>query len=277
MEIKFKNVSYIVTDKKVLDGIDLKIKKGEINAIIGPSGSGKSTIGQLLDATIFPTSGEVIIGDKKISKDIEDIDIKKLRFNVGVVSDFPEEKFFSLTVEKEIMDILKYFDYPKDKMKKRISDSLRMVKLPESYLKRDPLSLSSGEMKRLSLAATLAINPEILVLDEPTIGLDSEGKKELIKILKIIKRRYNKTIVIITQDIEFIHKFVDYVILVNSGKIIYEGDKYKVFKQDKILLKNGIVIPKIIQFELLTLDSKKIKLGYRDEINDLIKDILRNK
>lgn len=134
-----------------------------------------------------------------------------------------------------------------------------MVGLSEKYLSRDPLELSSSEMRKVMLAKGLAINPKILILDEPSIGLDAEDKRELIKLLKTIKRRYNKTIIIISQDIEFIHQLVDYLFVFKDGKILIEGDKYEVFKQRELLERNGIQIPKIIQFELLVLNNKNIK------------------
>ncbi len=276
MEVKFNNVEYYISDKKIIDKIDVKILKNQINVILGSNGSGKTTLIEMLNALIYPTNGNVKVGDFTISCDNKIRNIGDLRFNVGLIYQFSEDQFFCETVKKEISFGLEFFNYDKSKIDKRVKDALKMVELKEDYLKRDPFSLSTGEMRRVAIASVLAINPEIIVLDEPTIGLDYQGKKNLIKILKTIKRRYNKTIVIVSHDIEFIHQLADYIFVLNKGHIILEGDKYEVFKQDKILKQNGILVPKIIDFELTVLNDKKVKLGYRDNLNDLIKDILRN-
>lgn len=272
MEVKLNNVSFISADKKVLDNITIKFHYGEINAIIGPNGAGKTTICSLINTDITPSTGYIDLDNIKID---EKFDTKALKFNIGIVNEFPDDQFFFENVKKEIASILEYFDYPSDRIEKRVMDSLKMVGLDESYLTLDPLSLSSGESRKLSLAMTLAINPKILILDNPTIGMDVEDKKMLIKVLKTIKRRYNKTIVIISNDIEFIHRFVDYIFVLDKGKVVLEGDKYQVFKQEELLKQYGIKIPNIIKFKLLS--NNKAKLLYRDDNSDLIKDILRNK
>lgn len=274
MEVKLNNVSFISADKKILDNINIKFHFDEVNAIIGSNGSGKTTICELLSTNLIPSSGSIDIDSIKIDNS-NAYDSKAIRFNIGVINEFPDNQFFFETVKKEIASVLEYFNYPSDKIDKRVLDSLKMVGLDESYLYRDPLSLSCGEARKLSIAMTLAINPEIIILDNPTIGMDINDKKNLIKILKTIKRRYDKTIVIITHDIEFIHSFIDYIFVIHKGKVVLEGDKYQVFKQEELLKKYGIKIPEIIKFKLLS--DNKAKLFYRDDINDLIKDILREK
>lgn len=272
MEVRFNNVTFLEADKKVLNGIDIDFHFDEINVIMGPNGSGKTTICELLNTNLTPSDGEIDIASIKIDNK-NNIDKKQIKFNIGVVSEFPDDQFFFETVKKEISSVLEYFDYPSDKINKRVLDSLKMVGLDEEYLLRDPLSLSSGEVRKVSIALTLAINPEIIILDNPTVGMDSNDKKNLIKILKMIKRRYDKTIVIVSHDIEFIHNCADYIFVVSDGKVVLKGDKYQVFKQESTLKKYKIDIPEIIKFKLLS--DKKVKLRYRDDINDLIKDILR--
>lgn len=275
MEVKYNDVQYIVSNKKILDDIDLRIKVGAINVIIGSIGSGKSSLVEMLNAVIYPTKGNVKVGQFNISSTEKIKNINDLRFNVGYISQFPEEQFFCENVKKEIAFEIDFFNYRKNNIDKRISDSLKMVGLDDSYLKRDPFSLSGGEARRVALASALVINPEILVIDEPTYGLDSQGKTNLIKILRTIKRRYNKTIIIVTNDVEFAHILADYIFVLDNGKVVLEGDKYDIFKKGTKLKKYGIIVPKIIEFELLALNKNK-KLGFRDEMNDLIKDILRN-
>lgn len=276
MEVKFNNVSYVSNKKQIIDNVNIELKEGKINGFIGPNGSGKTTMIQMINGLIYPTKGNIIMENVNVTSKKNDNNIKGLYLNIGTISQHIEEHFFCESVEKELTLCLEIYNYKKEKIDKHIKDAIKMVGLSEKYLSRDPLELSSSEIRKVLLAKGLAINPKILILDEPTIGLDAEDKKSLIKLLKTIKRRYNKTIIIISQDIEFIHQLVDYIFVLKDGRILIEGDKYEVFKQYELLEKNGILVPKIIQFELLVLNKKNIKLGFRDEINDLIKDILRN-
>lgn len=270
MEVTFNNVSY----DKILKDINLKFEKEKIIGIIGKSGSGKTTLVEMIDALVYPTSGEVIVGKHIIKNKVKIKDINDLRFNVGLVFENSEEQLFNNTVYDEIAFAMKQFKYKLDKIDERVKDALKMVNLSEKYLQQDPFKLSSGEMKKVAIASVLAFNPEILILDEPWVSLDSKSKKNLLRIIRTLKNRYNKTIIIVSNDSELIHKIVDYVYVINDGTIVKEGKKYEVFKED--LSNYGIKIPKIIEFSNLVLEKKKIKLGYRDEINDLIKDIYRN-
>ena len=264
MEIEFKNVDFTYEKinyekKEVLKNINMKFETGKITSIIGKSGSGKTTLLELIDNIIVPTKGEIIIED--VNK-------------IGFLFQFPEEQFFNQTVKKELEVILKLSDYKKD-INKRIYDVLEMVNLNEDYLNKNPFNLSSGEKRKLALASVLILNPKIILLDEPTIGLDDKDKNEMIKLIRMLKNRYNKTIIIASHDMNFIHKITDYIYVLDNKKIIMEGDKYTIFKQEEKLNKIKIKVPNLISFSNKVLKTKKIKIGYRDDINDLIKDIYR--
>ena len=264
MEIELKNVDFTYEKinyekKEVLKNINMKFETGKITSIIGKSGSGKTTLLELIDNIIVPTKGEIIIED--VNK-------------IGFLFQFPEEQFFNQTVKKELEVILKLSDYKKD-INKRIYDVLEMVNLNEDYLNKNPFNLSSGEKRKLALASVLILNPKIILLDEPTIGLDDKDKNEMIKLIRILKNRYNKTIIIASHDMNFIHKITDYIYVLDNKKIIMEGDKYTIFKQEEKLNKIKIKVPNLISFSNKVLKTKKIKIGYRDDINDLIKDIYR--
>lgn len=279
MEIKYDNVSYIYNAKtalrkRALTGIDLEIKEGKINGIIGRSGSGKTTLVELLNALIIPTSGSIKVDNFVISKKNKIKNINDLRVNVGLIFQFPEEQFFNLKVEDEIKFGMKYFKIKDSDIKTRSIEALKMVGLDEEYLGKDTFKLSSGEMRKVAIASILAFNPELIILDEPTIGLDSISKKQLIYLIRTLKNKYNKTIMIITHDVDLLHQISDYIFVLDSGKLVLEGAKYSVFTSDK-LKEYGIDAPKIIQFEKLVQKNKGIKLGYRDDVNDLIKDIYR--
>lgn len=280
MEVKFNNVDFSYKkvnyiEKKILNDINIKFIEGKINGIIGKSGSGKTTLIELIDSLLLPTSGNIevgnyIINNKKTKNELD------LRREIGLVFQFAEEQFFTNTIRDELETILKLSNYKKNDIGKRIVDSLKMVGLNETYLYLNPLKLSRGEMKKVAIAASLLLNPKLLILDEPTIGLDSKSKKDLIRLIRMLKNRYNKTIIIVTHDMNFLHQIVDYIFVLDNKKIVLEGTKYDIFKEEKLLKKYNIKVPKIIEFENKVINKKNIKIGYRDDINDLIKDIYRN-
>ncbi|HHW69165.1 MAG TPA: ATP-binding cassette domain-containing protein [Tenericutes bacterium] len=281
MEIRFNNVSYEYkgikkSEKKAIDNISLEIKKNKINCIIGPSGSGKTTLMELVNALLIPTDGKINVGKFVIDKNKKNINVKELRFNVGLIFEFPEQQFFKSTVKKEIEFGLKQYEYKLKNIDKRISDSLLMVGLNDSFLNRNPFTLSNGEMRKVAIASVLALNPKVIIFDEPTVGLDDASKNNLLKILRMLKTRYKKTIIVVTHDVDALHKIADHIFVLNDGKVILEGDKYEVFKEVDLLQNYKIKVPKIIEFSHKVFKSKNIKMGYRDEINDLIKDIYRH-
>jgi ABC-type multidrug transport system ATPase subunit len=257
--MEVNNLSYTYNkinykSKKIFNDLNIRFKEN-INCIIGPNGCGKTTLLNIITGNISDYEGSIKTPKKKI----------------GYVKDYPE------FVTDTIIEELKYSMIEnKYKMsEKRIFDSLIMVGL-EKDVNTKIKELTDSERKLLQIACELIYNPSILVLDNPTEYLDNISKKNLSKLLLLLKKRYNKKIIIASNDINFIHKIADTVYVLCDGKIITSGPKYDVFKNDKLLKKYKIDIPDIIKFEKLTLYKKKIRLGYRDEINDLIKDIYRN-
>lgn len=280
MEIKFSNVGYIYYkdtsfSNTVLDGIDLNFKQGKIYSIVGKCGSGKTTVLELIDGLILPTSGYIDIDDFRLENKSKIKNINDLRVKIGLVFQFPEDQFFENTVLDEIEFGLNGFKYNTESMKKRVIDALLMVGLDESYLDRDPLTLSHGEMRSVAIASVLAFNPSVIIFDEPTIGLDAGNKKNLMRLIKMLKTRYNKTIVIVSHDTDMLIKLSDEVLLLENGKIVLRGNKYDVFSNERLMKRNNIKIPDTIKFSNMVKKKKNIKIGYRDEINDLIKDIYR--
>lgn len=281
MEVKFDNVSYIYNEntsfaKKALSAINLEFHEGRIYGIIGPSGSGKTTLVELINGLVLPTDGELKVGKYILKKGIRIPDINKLRFNVGLVFQCPEEQFFQSTVKKEIAFGMKYFNYKVNSIDKRVNDVLEMVGLSKNYLDLNPFHLSSGEKRRVAIASILVFNPEIVILDEPTVGLDSFGKKKLITLVKKLKERYGKTVIICTHDVDMVYKIADNIIALDKGEIVVEGDKHDVFKHISLLRSHHIKIPRIVEFEHKVITEKGIKLGRYTDIKDLIKDIYRN-
>ena len=278
MEVKFNHVFYVYNEKTALSkmalgDIDTTFKEGKITSIMGKSGSGKTTLIELINALIIPTKGNIQVGSRIISKTRKIKNINNLRYKIGLVFQMPEEQFFCSTVKEEIEFGMKYFNKSVKSIEKHVSDALIMMGLDDSYLNRNPFTLSSGEMRKVAIASILAFNPKVIILDEPTIGLDNKSKENLIKIIKLLKNRYKKTIIVVSNDADLLLKISDHVILLNKGKIVLEGNKYDFFKQD--ISKYGLKRPKIIEFEQLVLEKKGIKIGYRDDINDLMKDVYR--
>lgn len=281
MEIKFNNVNYIYNkqtklERVALSDINVNIQKGKVNSIIGPSGSGKTTMLELINALILPTSGNVSIGKFVLEKDKRIYNINKLRVNIGLVFQNPEEQFFKETVKQEIEFGMRYFKYKLNKIDKQVKDALSLMKLDDSYLDKNPFSLSLGEAKRVAITSVLAFNPSVIVLDEPTVGLDSKSKDNLIKILKKLNEKYNKTIIIVSHDIDMVYEISDNIIILKNGKVLIDGSKEKVFKNINFLRRHGIQVPKIVLFLNKVKKKKDIDLGHYDNINDLIKAVYRN-
>ena len=260
MEIKFDKVSY-----KIINDISFNIN-GKITCFTGKSGCGISTLLELISGLNKPDSGTIKIGDGFISSN-EVKNISYIRKNTGYVFQKSDDCFFRKTIRDELKFSLRGY---KSNLDKRIIDSLKTVGLDNSILDRNPFDISSGEKELLSIASVLAYNPEVIILDEPFRNLDFKNKDKIIKLLKMMKNRYKKTIIIGTVDSDAILKLADKVYVLDNGKIISSGNKYKV-------LKSGLVrVPKLMEFSLLVKDKKNINLGFRDDISDLMKDVYRN-
>lgn len=281
MEVIFDNVSYTYQDNtplehKVLKNLNVKLEKNKINAIIGPSGSGKTTFIELINALLIPTNGKVMVGEFVLDSNIKKSNLNILRFNAGLVFQFPEEQFFQPTVEKEIGFAMKHLNYTKGKIKEKIGQALEMVSLDESYLDRNPFELSYGEKRKIAIASILVFDPKIVILDEPTVGLDSKGKRMLTRLIRDLKFEYDKTIILVSHDADMLYKIADNVIALNNGGIVCSGDKFEVFRNIKVLKENNIAIPKIVEFSDKVKNKNGLNLGNYCEVNDFIKAIYKN-
>ncbi len=255
MAIKLEKVYANYGDKQVLENITIEFSSAMITGIIGPSGSGKTTLIEIMALFQNPTKGLVSI---------------KSNMKIGFVFEFPEKQFFCNTVYDELRYGLK-----DKKNEKRISDVMKIVDLGENYLGRNPINLSNGEKRRVAIAAILISNPNIIILDEPTIGLDKNGKDNLIRLIKLLKEKFKKTIIIVSQDIDFVYDLVDDVCIINGGQLRASGEKKAILTQIDLLEKNSIKAPKIIELTDKIRKKTKQNFAFHQDINDLLKDIYR--
>lgn len=281
MEVIFRNVSFsynvgMENEKKALDNINVFLESNLIHGIIGPIGSGKTTMLELMNGITKPTKGEVIVGDYELSNTINKFNFNKFRYDVGLVYQFPEKQFFCSTVGEEIAFSSKIFEPKNKNIKDRVRKALKMVGLDDSYMKRSPFSLNGGEKRRVAIASVLISNPKLLILDEPTIGLDYNSKKRLMKLLKNLKTRYMKTIIIVTHDVDMLYEIVDDIVALNDGKVIKQGSKIQVFSDVDLLENNKVPVASVIKVCKILKDKTGLDLGYVKNTNDLVRLIAKS-
>ena len=282
MSVHFQEVSYIYSPKspfehKALDNITLDIEMNKITAIIGHTGSGKSTLVQHLNALLLPTSGKLEVVDYVIDSDKKkNKNLKSLRKRVGLVFQFPEYQLFEETIAKDIGFGPKNFGESQEKIDEITKKVITQVGLDESYLDKSPLELSGGQKRRVAIAGILAMDPDILVLDEPTAGLDPLGAKAMLDLFVELNKQ-GKTIIIVTHEMDYVLEYCDLCVVVNKGKIVYEGTPINLFINDEIMNRVGIEPPLAIEFgqELIKkgikLDLKRVK-----DVNTLSNEILNS-
>lgn len=243
MGIKFNRVDYKYQgiDNKgylALSDVSLNIEgTGEFITLIGETGSGKSTLVQHMNALLQPTDGTVDIFGIKIHRDVKKdkkVKLNPIRKQVGLVFQFPEYQLFEDTVLKDIIFGPKNFGVSHEEAVKRAEAMIKIVGLDESYLSRSPFNLSGGEKKRVSIAGILAMEPDILILDEPTSGLDPLGRDELLKVFHDIHLTLNKTVIIITHDMNTVFEYAKRVLVMREGTLVYDGDPLKLFSRKNI-------------------------------------------
>lgn len=277
MEVVLESIGYVDKNKKsYLEDINLKFSAGHVYGIIGNSGSGKSYLGKLLALKEKQTCGEISYDDITIRPYSKKAIKETICTNIGYVPENTKLLFKQETVYDELKHQMEVYHYQIEKVEKRIADVLKMVGLKKEKLSQDPKLLSTGEQRKLAIALALIHNPKILILDEPILGFDPFEQKRLLYIIHMLKSRYQKTIVLITNNLEFLIQAVDEIAVLNCGKLVAFDKKYTILKEARKLKKLGMEVPTTIYFSDFVLKKKKIKIGYRDQMNDLIKDIYRN-
>ncbi len=277
MEIVFDKASFVINkntplEKTILNEISFDIVDSGIYSFIGASNSGKTAIGDLINALVSPTSGKVKIG--RYTNDGRKIRcINKLRSEAGYVFKNPYDMFINKTVKKEIEYAMIHFKY-KNSSPMRVNDALKLVGLDESYLELNPLELNLVDAKKVALACTLVYNPSIIILDEYTTCLSHEDKSDLLRLLRVLKNKFRKTIILLSKDTNFCYQISDKVFLLNLTKIVRSGDK-TILEDEELLKKINLEVPKIVTF-VNECNKKGHEIHHYTNILDLIKGVYRD-
>lgn len=246
MSIVIENLSYIYMkggpfEKAALKEINLKIEAGEFVGIIGHTGSGKSTLVQHFNGLLKPSEGKVYIN----GSDISGKNLKELRRHVGIVFQYPEHQLFEETVYKDIAFGLQKMELSGEEIDNRIKETIKTVGLDESILEKSPFELSGGQKRRAAIAGVLVMQPEILILDEPTAGLDPKGRDEIFKVITKLHKNSGNTVILVSHSMEDVAKLVSRVIVMNKGSIEMDGTTKEIFKNIERLEQIGLAAPQI--------------------------------
>ncbi|WP_057491176.1 energy-coupling factor transporter ATPase [Streptococcus orisasini] len=252
MGIILQKVSYTYQagtpfEGRALFDVDLEIKNGSFTAFIGHTGSGKSTIMQLLNGLNTPTEGTVYVDDVAIKPDSKNKDIKSIRKKVGLVFQFPESQLFDETVLKDVAFGPQNFGVSQEDAEKLAREKLTLVGISEELFEKNPFELSGGQMRRVAIAGILAMEPSILVLDEPTAGLDPKGRRELMNLFQELHHQ-GMTIVLVTHLMDDVSNYADWVYVLEKGRIVLSGSPKSVFQEIEFLESKQLGVPKITQF-----------------------------
>ena len=254
MGISLENVSYTYQsgtpfERRALFDMTVTIKDGSYTAFIGHTGSRKSTIMQLLNGLYLPTSGQVKVDDTIINSQSKNKEIKPIRKKVGLVFQFPESQLFAETVLEDIAFGPQNFGVSKEEAEQRALESLRLVGLSDELRDQNPFDLSGGQMRRVAIAGILAMQPDILVLDEPTAGLDPQGRKELMSLFKQLHLS-GITIVLVTHLMDDVADYATAVNVMEKGRLVLSGTPKDVFQKVAFLKEKQLGVPKITEFAL---------------------------
>jgi len=249
MLIEVDNVTHIYNDENnvtALKDINLEIDQGEFIGIVGHTGSGKSTLVQLFNGLIIPSSGTVKVNGKNITN--EKTNLKETRRHVGLVFQYPEHQLFEETVYKDIAFGPKNLGLNEEEIEERVKEVMELVNLDyEEFKDRSPFNLSGGQQRRVAIAGVLALKPEVLVLDEPSAGLDPQGRKRLADLLKYLYNELNMTLILISHRMEEIAELSSRVIVMHNGEIVLDGSPKEVFAREQKLHKLALDLPQITE------------------------------
>lgn len=249
MSIKIGNLTHVYMpktpfEKKALDNVNLTIEDGEFLALIGHTGSGKSTLIQHLNGLLEPSSGRILVDEVDItSKEVKLTDIRK---KIGLVFQYPEYQLFEETIEKDVAFGPNNLGLSAEEVSNRVKKSMEMVGLDyETYKDVSPFDLSGGQKRRVAIAGVIAMEPKVLILDEPTAGLDPKGRDDILEQIKILHEKYKMTIVLVSHSMEDVGKLAERIVVMNGGKIELLGKPSEIFKEVETLERIGLAVPQV--------------------------------
>ena len=288
MQISLKNVSYTYNYKtpyarEVLKDISLNVEEGSYTVIIGKTGSGKSTLIEHINGLLLPTQGEVLVNNvlitnPKSKKEKRELakKLKVLRQDVAVLFQFSEQQLFETSVLKDIIFAPLNYGISEERAISKAKELIKLVGLDESYLDKSPFELSGGEMRKVALCGVLALEPKVLILDEPTVALDYKSREEIMTMVKKLKDELNMTIVLISHNMNYVLEYADKVFVLKNGKINFEGTVEELFEDKQLLKENSLEQPELLKF-YNKLQENNIKLDvFPRKYEDLI-GALKNK
>ncbi|MRJ46019.1 energy-coupling factor transporter ATPase [Fundicoccus ignavus] len=259
-QIIFDQVSYTYNPNTpfavdVLNNVNLTIPENKVTAIVGHTGSGKSTLIQHLNVLLRPTAGTLTVAGEKVTATSEHATLKPLRKKVGVVFQFPEAQLFEESVIKDVMFGPLNFDISEEEAMRIAKEKLALVGIPEHLYERSPFDLSGGQMRRVAIAGVLALEPEVLVLDEPTAGLDPLGHKSMMEMFIDLQQTTNITLVLVTHQMDDVAKYADNVIVMEKGTMVKNGTPAEVFADASWLDQKQLSLPQAMSF-MAKIDSQ---------------------
>lgn len=279
MSIKIENLTFVYNEgtpfeKKALDDVSLEINKGEFIGLIGHTGSGKSTLIQHMNGLLKPTSGKIAVGDFIVTD--PKVNMIEVRKKVGLVFQYPEHQLFEETIYKDIAFGPTNLKLSESEIDARVREAMDLVGLDfEEMKERSPFELSGGQKRRVAIAGVLAMNPEVLILDEPTAGLDPKGRDEIFGQIKKLYDRKKMTTIIVSHSMEDMANLVDRLIVMAGGKIYMEGTPRQVFKNDVELEKIGLGVPQITKLMKVLKSLGKVDTDEIITIQEAKEEILK--
>jgi len=266
MDILLQHVEYRYQantpfESLAIQDVSIDIPAGTYMAIIGHTGSGKSTVLQHLNALLQPTEGMVVIGEREIKAKQKNKNLKQIRQKVGIVFQFPEHQLFEETVEKDIIFGPMNFGVSEEEAKKRAGIALNQVGMQEDILDKSPFDLSGGQMRRVAIAGVLAMEPDVIVLDEPTAGLDPRGRKEIMDMFYSLHKDRGLSTILVTHSMEDAARYADQIVIMQNGKVVKKGTPEEIFSSPKELVQMGLDVPEVVRFQLKLEEKMGRKLG----------------
>lgn len=280
MPLELKNVSYVYeigtpNEKKALTDVSVTFEKGEFVGIIGHTGSGKSTMIQMLNGLIKPTSGAILLNGVDINADPTDEKVREychlsegkkigkkqrkqakakrmlqVRQTVGLVFQYPEHQLFEMTIEKDIAFGPSNMGLPKEEIDRRVRQSMALVGLDESFLQKSPFELSGGQKRRVAIAGVLAMQPDYLILDEPTAGLDPKGRDEILGEMKRLQKETGISVLLVSHSMDDVARYTDRIVAMDNSKLRFDGTPDEVFTHAEELKAMGLNIPQVTELSL---------------------------